>query len=214
MSLLPDSATFHERVQACFVALRGRGVSLSSADLELLDGWAEAGVPVEVVARGIRKAAEAALWDAPEGEGHLRSLRACRRQVDAEIAKYLERAAGKTERTEDSAAPEPFHLARHRKLRAALKKVAKSHPALAPAILRRLSALSEPSDFEAANRQEELALATLTRALPYEERRALLREATRLVEKAPTASRGARRESLRFHRAALVRHRLGVPAFW
>lgn len=214
MSLLPDNATFHEQVQECFVAYRGRGLSLSGADLEVLDAWAEAGVPLEVVARGIRKAAEAALWDAPEGDGQLRSLRACKRSVDAEIAKYLKRAAGRTETAGEPAPELPFHLARHQKLRAALKKVSRTHDALAPAIQKLVSALREPADFDAANRQEELALAVLTRALPREERRALLREAARLVEKAQAASRSARRESLRFHRAALVRHRLGLPAFW
>jgi hypothetical protein len=213
MSLLPDSASFHERVQDCFVAHRGRGVSLSSSDAELLDEWAAAGVPLEVIARGIRKAAEAALWDAPEGDGCLRSLSACRRQVNAEIAKYLKLSAGKTQ----AAAPkddQPFHLQRHKKLKAALRKIGKTHEALSPAVKRLLAALPEPQDFAAANRQEELALAVLARALPFEERLALLREATRLVEKTGTASKGARRESLRFHRAALIRHRLEVPAFW
>jgi hypothetical protein len=214
MSLLPDDATFHEKVQECFVAYRGRGVSLSGSDLEVLDGWARAGVPVEVVARGIRKAAEAALWDAPEGDGRLRSLRACKRTVDAEIAKYMKRTAGKTEQKPGDEPPVPFHLARHRKLRSALKKIGKTHEALSPAVQKLLAALREPGDFDEANRQEELALAVLTRALPYEERRALLREAARLVEKAEVASRRARRESLRFHRAALVRHHLGLPAFW
>lgn len=215
MSLLPDDATFHEQVQECFVAYRGRGLSLSSADVELLEAWAEAGVPVEVVARGIRKAAEAALWDAAEGEGALRSLRACRRQVDAEIKKYLKLAAGRTDAEADVGDDEePFHLARHAKLKAVLKKVGKAQEALAPAVRRLLDRLPAPRDFDAANRQEELALAVLTRALPFEARLEVLREATRLVEKAQTASRRARRESLRFHRAALVRHRLGVPAFW
>jgi hypothetical protein len=213
MSLLPDSATFHEQVQECFVAYRGRGVSLSSDDLELVDRWAETGVPLEVIARGIRKAAEASLYDAPEGDGALRSLKACRRAVDGEIARYLKASAGahEAEKTEEA---EPFLVTRHKKLRAALKKVGKAHEAAWPAIKRLLDAIEEPIDFDAANRQEELALAVLTRAIPYEERLALLREATRLVENAQTASRRARRESLRFHRAALVRHRLGVPAFW
>jgi hypothetical protein len=102
MSLLPDSATFHERVQALFVTYRGRGVSLSPEDMELVDRWADAEVPFEVVARGIRLAAEKALWDAPEGTGQLRFLRACRRTVDAELAKYQKRAAGKTEAPEAS----------------------------------------------------------------------------------------------------------------
>ncbi|MEW5738100.1 MAG: hypothetical protein AB1938_04200 [Myxococcota bacterium] len=215
MSLLPDSASFHEKVQDCFVAHRGRGVALSAKDVELLDEWAEAGVPVEVIARGIRKAAEAAVWDAPEGEGLLRSLAACRRQVNAEIAKYLKLSAGKT----GAGAPnevddEPFHVQRHKKLKAALKKIGKAHEALLPAVKRLLAGLPTPEDFDASNRQEELALAVLTRAIPYEERRVLLREASRLVEKAGAASKRARRESLRFHRAALIRHHLGVPAFW
>ncbi|GMU62358.1 MAG: hypothetical protein AMXMBFR34_41210 [Myxococcaceae bacterium] len=213
MSLLPDSASFHERVQDCFVAHRGRGVALSAKDVELLDEWADAQVPLEVIARGIRKAAEAALWDSPDGEGLLRSLSACRRQVNAEIAKYLKLSAGKTE-APGAADEVPFHLQRHQKLKAALKKIGKAHEALSPAVKGLLQVLSAPSDFDAANRQEELALAVLTRAIPYEERRVLLREATRLVEKAGTASKRARRESLRFHRAALIRHRLGVPAFW
>jgi hypothetical protein len=213
MSLLPDSATFHEQVQECFVAYRGRGVSLSSDDLELVDRWAESGAPLEVIARGIRKAAEAALYDAPDGDGALRSLRACRRQVDGEIARYLKASSGAHEAAPDAEA-EPFLVTRHKKLRAALKKVGKTHDGLVFTITRLLERLGEPADFDASNRQEELVLAVLTRAIPYEERLALLREATRLVENAQTASRRARRESLRFHRAALVRHRLGLPAFW
>jgi hypothetical protein len=42
MSLLPDDATFHERVQDLFTAYRGRGVSLSSDDVDLVQQWADA----------------------------------------------------------------------------------------------------------------------------------------------------------------------------
>jgi hypothetical protein len=212
MSLLPDSASFHERVEACFVAYRGRGLSLSSMDYELVDAWAQSGVPFEVVARGLRKAAERALWDAPEGEGQLRSLKAARKLVEAEIQKYLKRAPS-SGLAEAEPSSEPFHLVRHGKLRAALKKLAREHEGAAR-VVAHLDARPPPEDFEAANRLEELALALLLRSLPPAERSPLLREARRLMEKAQVSSAAARLESLRFHRAALVRHRWAIPAFW
>lgn len=205
MSLLPDSATFHERVQDCFVAYRGHGVSLSAVDLELLDGWAELDVPFEVIARGLRKAAEAALWDAAEGEGRLRSLKSARRDVDAEIAKYVARTAGRTEAATEK---EPFHLTRHKKLVATIKKVTKPN---VPGWLERLPA---PEDFGASDRQELLVFNLLLRALPFTKRTSLLREARLVVEKVPAMSAATKRESLRFHRAALVRQAWAMPALW
>lgn len=205
MSLLPDSATFHERVQDCFVAYRGHGVSLSAVDLELLDGWAELEVPFEVIARGLRKAAEAALWDAAEGEGRLRSLKACRRDVEAEISKYVARAAGKTAPAVEQ---EPFHVTRHKKLVAAIKKATRPN---VPAWLARLPV---PDDFSGGDRQEQLALNLLLRALPFSKRRSLLHEARQVVEKAQAMSAATKRESLRFHRAALVRQAWAMSALW
>ncbi len=67
---------------------------LSALDTELLTSWAREGVPFEVVARGITRSAEKALWDARPGEPVLRSLRACQRQVESEIKKYRDRSAG------------------------------------------------------------------------------------------------------------------------
>jgi hypothetical protein len=205
MSLLPDSATFHEKVQDCFVAYWGHGVSLSAVDLELLDTWAEVKVPVEVIARGIRKAAEAALWDAAHGEGQLRSLRSCKRHVEVEIAKYTSRAIGRPEMT---VAPEPFHLVRHHKLIAALKKATK------PYVPTWVTQLPPPVSFEQSERQEALALGLLWRQLAPERRSSLLREARALVEKASPMSASTKRESLRFHRAALVRHAWALPSLW
>src|SRR5687767_13063766 len=109
MSLLPDSASFEERVQDCFTAYRGRGVELSALDSDVLDAWAQSGAPFEVVARGLRKAAENAGWDASEGNGGLKSLRACRRQVDAEISKWAALSVGQHEPDEV-----PLHVARHK----------------------------------------------------------------------------------------------------
>lgn len=217
MSLLPHDASFHEQVQDCFAAYRGRGLMLSALDVELVDAWSATGVPFEVVARGIRQAAEAALWDAPEDGGGLRSLAACRRKVEAEIKKYLARApAARPDGGAPLDAPDepPLHLARHKKLRGALRKVAKEHPALAGPALGLADRLPPPADYAAASRQEALAMMALLRGLSREPRRALLREARSLVQKAGALTAGARRESLRFHRAALLRRNLELPSFW
>ena len=97
MSLLPESASFEELVQDYFLAVRGAGLMLSALDTELVPAWAREGVPFEVVARGISRSAEKALWDARPGEPVLRSLRACRRQVETEIRKYRDLSAGQGE---------------------------------------------------------------------------------------------------------------------
>lgn len=210
MSLLPHDASFHERVQDLFAAFRGRGVSLSALDVELVEEWAKTGAPFEVVARGIRRAAEGVLFDAPEDDRGLRSLVACRRDVERELKKYVSATAGSTAEAEELA---PLHLARHRKLNAALRKAARSHPVLEPAV-DRLLALPEPRDFDAAQQREELALAVLLRALPFDPRLALLHQARDFVQKAAPMSSRARRESRRLHRAALLRRTLSLPAFW
>ncbi len=212
MSLLPDSATFHERVQELYVTFRGRGVSLSAKDVELVDAWAKQDVPFAVVARGIRKAAEAALWDSPGGEGALRNLSETRAHVKREIDKYLKRAVGKTEAPEGKEPEEPFHLARHAKLVSTLRRVGKERPALS--LERWVPRLPEPDSLDSAARQEELAMALLLRSVPWAERREHLREARKLVQKVNVMTASARRESLRFHRAAVVRRALDLPTFW
>ncbi|MBK7860573.1 MAG: hypothetical protein IPJ65_18635 [Archangiaceae bacterium] len=219
MSLLPHDASFHERVQDLFTAFRGVGVSLSALDVELLDEWARADVPFEVVARGIRRAAESALVDAPEDDRGLRSLYSCRRAVQAELDKYARATAGLAKKVEPQADapppddPHPLHLQRHQKLGAALRKSSREHPGLSRTV-ERLLALPPPHDFEAAQWQQELAHAALLRALPFTERLALLQQAVHFVQKAPPMSSAARRESLRLHRAALLRRHLSLPAFW
>jgi hypothetical protein len=213
MSLLPPTASFHERVQDLFSAFRGRGVSLSALDVELVDEWEKTGAPFEVIARGIRRAAEGALFDAPEDDRGLRSLAACRRSVEAELGKYLSASAGRTEAAAEQAPALPLHLLRHKKLTAALKKAARAHPML-QATVERLLQLDEPDDFDAAQHLEDLAHAALLRALDGPSRRALLQQARHLVQKAPAMSARARRESRRLHRAALLRRALSLPPFW
>lgn len=205
MSLLPDSASFHERVQDCFVTYRGHGVSFSAVDLDLVDAWAVMGVPFEIVARGIRKAAEAALWDAVEEDGRLFSLRGAKKHVELEISKYQRVSAGRTAGAQPEA---PLHVQRHKKLVAAVKKATKPAP---PAWLEKLT---PPADYDAADRQEALALLLLLRALPFQRRLGLLREARALSQKAASFSAAARRASLQFHRVALSRQAYELPAFW
>lgn len=210
MSLLPDSATFHERVQDLFSAYRGKGLALSAIDVELVDRWAALAVPFEVVAQGLRKAAEAALYDAAADE-KLASLAACRRTIDAEISRYQKRTAGRREDlTAAGAEAEPLATTMHKKLKGALRRAAKLQPGLAPAVETLLSRLPTPADFDASVRQEELAFAALLRALPFPARLAVLRRVGAVLREAPSLSAAARREAARFHRTVLCKRALGL----
>lgn len=211
MSLLPENASFEEKVQDAFSAYRGRGVELSALDAEMLEAWAATGAPFEVVARGLRRAAERAAWDALIPDGALQSLRSCRREVESEIKKWSQRTAG----AHDGApAPKPLPETRHEKLLATLRKIGREVPAVAGAAKRLERRLPVPADFDAAVRQEELVLAVFIRALPWKERGALLQAARRLVENAQPISSSAIRESKRFHRAAALKRQLELPPFW
>lgn len=210
MSWLPDTASFHERVQDAYAVFGGRALVLSANDVDLVDSWAKAEVPFEIVARGMRKAAEALAYDAPGGEARPASLRAFKRHVDAEMGKYLKRTVGRTE----GEAPTPFHLERHKKLLAALRKLATEVPALNQHFTALRANLPPPADFDAADRQESLVLAVAWQALPTEGRRECLRRTRALVQEAALASASTRREALRFHRAAWVRQHFNLPTFW
>lgn len=216
MSLLPDTASFEEKVQDCFLAYRGRGLSLSALDEELITTWAAANVPFEIIARGIRKAAEAALWDRPADGERIRSLIACRKSVEAEMQKFLRRSIGRHETTAE-ADPEPaeaIHVTRHKKLKAALRKFARELGPSASPLEHWVNNLIAPENLEQAQRQEELATAYTLRLLPTAQRRALLKEASRLMQHAQAMSPQAKRESRRFHRAALLRQQCNFPSFW
>lgn len=227
MSLLPEGASFEELVQDYFLAVRGAGLMLSPLDAQLLSAWADAKVPFEVVARGIARSAEKALFDARPGEPVLRSLRSCRRQVDAEIKRYLQRAAGAgTERAQNviaaarapDAQPVPartrkaksWEETRHLRLRATLAQLAVEAPALTEriALLLERVVVQVPADPAAADAQEALAFLLLLRAMPWRNRRALWREAVGTGTEGLSAR--SRRLSRRFRLIALVRRRLGL----
>jgi len=87
MSLLPPTSSFAERVEALFAMVRGRGLALGALDRRVLEGWVESGVPLQVVARGMLRAAERVRWMG-SGGGVPRTLGACRPEVDDEIAAW------------------------------------------------------------------------------------------------------------------------------
>jgi hypothetical protein len=213
MSLLPESASFEELVQDYFLAMRGSGLMLSALDVELLTSWAEQGVPFEVVARGIARSAEKALWDARPGEPVLRSLRACRKQVEAEIKKHRERTAGAgSESTRRTARTRSWEELRHGQLQASLERLAEREPALAPRVHRLLEAVLHevPTDFARMEALETLVGLMLLRALPFSERRELWRTAQGENTDQQYMSFRARRLARRFRLLAVVRRRLGL----
>jgi hypothetical protein len=202
VSLLPPDATFEELVQDCFVAFRGCGLALSGVDAELLRSWAERGVPFEVVARGIRRRAERALWDAKPDEPLLRSLHACRAAVEREIRHYLARAAGGTT-SNPSRAADP-QRARIRQWRAALRTIVEARPELIDA-LSHLDRRVESGD--------ALALCAI-RALPFSERLDLLKQTRQALYLDPVGSAPARRLARRSARLAIFRKKFSLPHFW
>ena len=220
MSLLPDGASFEELVQDYFLAVRGAGLMLSPLDTQLLTTWAEANVPFEVVARGIARSAEKAMFDARPGEPVLRSLRACRRQVDAEIKRYLSRSAGGGAEGAEALGPEEptpskrktksWEETRHARLRATLAQLAVEAPALTDRVARVLEHVLArvPADPAEADAQEALAFMVLLRGMAWRNRRALWREAR--GDGSSGLSARSRRLSRRFRLIALVRRRLGL----
>jgi hypothetical protein len=209
MSLLPEGASFEELVQDYFLAVRGAGLMLSALDTQLLTSWAREAVPFEVVARGIARSAEKALWDLRPGEPVLRSLRSCQRQVAAEIKSYRARSAG------EGAAPRrhkalTWEETRQRQLRSSLEGLAERRPELMPRVGRLLeevlaSVPAEPARLEA---QEGFTVLALLRALPFPERRELWRKACGPEQEAQGMSRHSRRVARRFRLLALVRRSL------
>lgn len=179
MSLLPESATFEELVQDYFLAVRGSGVSLSALDVELLLEWSRQAVPFEVVARGIARSADKARWDARPGEPVLRSLRACKREVEAEIKRWKDRAVGapaeageQKPRARRQQQQRTWEEQQVERLAEALKRLAGTMPDLAPRAGQlaqglRDAAPTQPAELEA---QEARVCLGLLRALPWEER--------------------------------------------
>jgi hypothetical protein len=220
MSLLPEQADYLEHVQAYFLAFRGDGVALSPLDAALLKRWREEGVPYSVVCRGIRKAAETLLRDAPQG-ARLRTLRSCRSAVEREFLRYQGMSAGKTaEPAQAGEAPESYAQKRLSKARKLLAKALAEAPtpvhqkALRRALAILEQAAADPQEVARLVSRADDALAVgYVREMPFAERRSLLRQARAAAGPKPEgASRRARKDALRAHLVALARARGNLVA--
>jgi hypothetical protein len=210
MSLLPEGASFEELVQDYFLAVRGGGLMLSALDTELLTSWAREGVPFEVVARGITRSAEKALWDTRPGEPVLRSLRACKRQVESEIKKYRDRNAGESEAASTRRRTRTWEETRHGRLKASLERLAERRPELTSRVGQLLESVlaTPPAEPAGLDAQEGRVFLGLLRALPFEQRVGLWREAKGDGAESQGMSARSRRLSRRFRLLALVRRAL------
>lgn len=95
MSLLPGDATYAEVVTDYYLQFGRGGVALSPLDAQLLMAWQDVGIPVVVVTRGIKAAAEARQWKARPDDVKLHSLREAKRFVEAEWKLHLELTVGR-----------------------------------------------------------------------------------------------------------------------
>jgi len=207
VSLLPQNASFEEVVQDCFLAYRGSGLMLNALEVELLTTWAREAVPVEIVVRGIRVAAEKAGWDARPDTPSLRSLRQCRRWVDAEIQRYRRASAGVGTRASEPSSPE---LLWQRQWLKRLETTAAAQPHLEKAIraLQNRLLSAAPETFEEAAHREELLWAQLARALPFPQRLTLLKDTA--LRMGDLVSPRARQLARRFHRSMLLKQALSI----
>ena len=193
MSLLPPEATFAEVVQEAFLRLRGKGLMLGALDGELLSAWAETGVPSDVVIQGLERAATRTRWDARPGQAGPRSLRACRREVEAEISGWRSRVLG----AGAPAREETGQLAEN------LRALARANPHFAKVVERLWAA-----GVLARANPRDAVVAALLREMPFRDRLTLLRaERRQMVEEASPCARNILRRRLR---AAWAADELGV----
>jgi hypothetical protein len=199
MSHLPDGASFEEQVQECFLAFRGQGLMLSAIDAELLSTWARACVPLEVIARGLKKAAERQGRDARPGDPGLKSLKSCRREVEAEIRRYQTSRVGQGVREGGNDEPLPGEA------EALADRLAAARPELSAA-LAKLPFLHRAD--------EARVVAAVLRGLDGPTRWAILREARAQAPRLEAASPRALRLARRFQLASALRRHLGLGDFW
>ncbi|MDR0966553.1 MAG: hypothetical protein LBM75_08670 [Myxococcales bacterium] len=202
MSLLPERASYFEIVQACFLAFRGDGMALSPKDAELVFEWHERQVPCEVVCQGIRAAAERSIIDT-RVTSRPRSLRACRREIEREIARHLTVSVGQRRAPSINLGDSDESTYAHTRLNRARRTL--DELTLTPSRLGFLESLLDASedsddlDVRLARFEQAVAIFTL-RAQPVEVRREVIRRAR--------AKTGARRllTSWQAHREALRHH--------
>lgn len=85
MSNLADNRAYFESIQDYFLERTGRGLMLSSRDLELLIGWRQSGATAQTVCRGIDDAVESL-------RGVPRDLHAVKRYVEPRLSENVSAA--------------------------------------------------------------------------------------------------------------------------
>jgi len=212
MSQLPQNAGFHERVQALFCFLRGHGAALSPLDAELLELWALAQVPFEVVARGMRRCFESRLTGLQQDKTvSLPSLRTCRRHVESEMARFGRIHAQRASlETVDEATAESYAQTKHQRLKKQLRSFAKKHPWAHMPVAKLLRRFAKPIDIHQAMQQEMMAIFVLARALPMQEKKKLLEETLELAKTREAFSLEASKEQWRFFLAFVFKQRFGI----
>lgn len=90
---MSPGANYIKSVEEYFLSLAGEGIMLSSIDYDLIRGWRDAGIPEEIVMRGISRAFGDKGRKVVPG-GSIRSLRQCAEYVETCAEEYGYGAAG------------------------------------------------------------------------------------------------------------------------
>lgn len=200
-----DNGDFVRRVADFFLARRGRGFTLSPADIALLTSWEEAGVPAETVLRGIAVAFGR--------NRELTSLRQCAWAVEKELGK---KTPARTPARETTAREE-----RLRRLATALSQAAEKTNGEPAEALRHAAAEVANTDvnrvdvnaiYEELENIEAKLLQTLTAYVPDAQREAWAREVRKTVGGLATSADTAAATEEAMWRA-YVRAFYGLPPF-
>ena len=199
MSLLPDSASFFEEVQAFFLTCRGDGVALSDADARLIAKWEAVGVPAGIVCQGIRAALSKHVFE-DRAVSRPRSLRSCRKEVEQEIRRFQSLHTGQSQnqaaslecgQTPGTEASDYFRQ-RAEELRQRLHSL-RSEGRLSDRQLTFLTALAATADGCSLERFNEAVLIFQARQRPLNQRIGIVRRAKAAAgPKPPMASPRAR----------------------
>jgi hypothetical protein len=200
VSQLPASASFHEKVEALFSALRGRGLQLSGEDVELVDVWHRSQAPFDVVAKGIWSAFQNKQFDARPDERV--ALKVCRRAVEKEIKLYLRHSVP----PEESASTVPFYVERFKALKRKSKQF--SHW---PSVATWIKSLKEPTDLASVERMDLTLRLLVIKNVPRQQRKLIRDEATKKSSGASNAETKA--QLFRFYREMLTCEYLGIKSF-
>ncbi|MFN0062602.1 MAG: hypothetical protein ACKVPX_08790 [Myxococcaceae bacterium] len=190
---------YAESILDAFHRAGGHPWAPSSRDRDMMDQWSQTGIPPEVIELGIFRRAESGRHFAPPGTAPLRTLSSCDEAVQEEWSRFRALRAGA--RSAPSEQEPPWATS-------ALAAAKHHHPHLAS----RFDQVAEKYAALLHRGQGELVPLLLARALPFQERIVLLREARRLgmESEAKKMSGQSTKASRNFFRSAALRHALGL----